>query len=127
VAECAVLGVHDDLKGQVPVGFVVLKADVNRDHEGLVAELVRMVREQLGAIASFKSAVVVERLPKTRPGKILRGTMRSIADGESYKVASTIDDPAILPEIEDAVATIGYGRKQHTPSSPFPPFGLHVE
>jgi len=74
-----------------------------------------MVREQLGAIASFKRAAVVERLPKTRSGKILRGTMRNIADGESYKVPSTIDDPAILPEIEDAVAGIGYGRKQHTP------------
>jgi propionyl-CoA synthetase len=115
VAECAVLGVHDGLKGQVPVGFVVLKADAERDHDELVAELVQMVREQLGAIASFKSAVVVERLPKTRSGKILRGTMRSIADGESYKVPSTIDDPAILPEIEAAVGSMGYGRKQDTP------------
>jgi propionyl-CoA synthetase len=111
VAECAVLGVHDDLKGQVPVGFVVLKADAHPDRDKLMAELVQMVREQLGAVASFKKAVVVERLPKTRSGKILRGTMRSIADGESYKVPSTIDDAAILGEIEDAVATIGYGRK----------------
>jgi propionyl-CoA synthetase len=115
VAECAVLGVHDDLKGQVPVGFVVLKADVEREHQELVTELVQMVREQLGAIASFKRAVVVERLPKTRSGKILRGTMRKIADGESYKIPSTIDDPAILGEIEDAVQDIGYGSKQHTP------------
>jgi len=113
VAECAVLGVHDDLKGQVPVGFVVLKADADRDHEELVAELVQMVREQLGAIASFKSAVVVDRLPKTRSGKILRGTMRSIADGQSYKVPSTIDDPAILREIEEAVQDIGYGGELH--------------
>lgn len=111
VAECAVLGVHDELKGQVPVGFVVLKADANPDEEELVAELVQMVRDQLGAIASFKRAVVVEMLPKTRSGKILRGTMRSIADGESYRVPSTIDDPAILGQIEQAVQTIGYGKK----------------
>jgi len=111
VAECAVLAVHDELKGQVPVGFVVLKAGANRDGQELVAELIQMVREQLGAIASFKRAAVVERLPKTRSGKILRGTMRNIADGESYKVPSTIDDPAILGEIQDAVETIGYGKK----------------
>jgi len=111
VAECAVLAVHDDLKGQVPVGFVVLKTGANRDGQELVAELIQMVREQLGAIASFKGAAVVERLPKTRSGKILRGTMRSIADGQSYKVPSTIDDPAILPEIEAAVGSMGYGRK----------------
>jgi propionyl-CoA synthetase len=114
VAECAVLGVHDDLKGQVPVGFVVLKADVERDHEELVAELVQMVREQLGAVASFKKAVVVERLPKTRSGKILRATMRSIADGERYKVPSTIDDADILGEIEEAVQEIGYGSAEKT-------------
>jgi propionyl-CoA synthetase len=77
---------------------------------------VQMVREQLGPIASFKKAVVVDRLPKTRSGKILRGTMRKIADGESYKVPSTIDDPAILPEIEEAVGAIGYGGKQQTRS-----------
>jgi len=110
VAECAVLGVHDDLKGQVPVGFVVLKAGANRDEEELVGELVQMVRQQLGAIASFKSAVIVDGLPKTRSGKILRGTMRSIADGEAYRVPSTIDDPATLGEIEVAVQTIGYGK-----------------
>jgi propionyl-CoA synthetase len=79
-----------------------------------VAELVKMVREQLGAIASFKKDVVVERLPKTRSGKILRGTMRKIADGETYKVPSTIDDPAILGEIEEAVGSIGYGSRQDT-------------
>ncbi|TKJ29780.1 MAG: propionyl-CoA synthetase [Chloroflexi bacterium B3_Chlor] len=111
VAECAVLGVHDDLKGQVPVGFVVFKSGVVRDEGEMVAELVQMVREQVGPIASFKKAVVVEGLPKTRSGKILRGTMRSIADGESYRVPSTIDDPAILGEIEAAVETIGYGKK----------------
>jgi propionyl-CoA synthetase len=111
VAECAVLGVHDDLKGQVPVGFAVLKAGANREEEELVGELIRMVREQLGPIASFKSAVIVDGLPKTRSGKILRGTMRSIADGEGYRVPSTIDDPATLGEIEVAVQTIGYGKK----------------
>jgi len=110
VAECAVLGVHDSLKGQVPIGFVVLKSEVNRDESEIVAEVVQMVREQMGAIASLKQAVVVERLPKTRSGKILRGTMRSIADGETYPVPSTIDDPAILGEIETAVETIGYGK-----------------
>jgi len=110
VAECAVLGVHDDLKGQVPIGLVVLKDEAERHDEELVAELVRMVREQLGAIACFKEAVVVERLPKTRSGKILRGTIRHIADGEEYRVPSTIDDPDILGEIEDAVDTIGYGK-----------------
>jgi len=110
VAECAVLGVHDSLKGQVPIGFVVLKSEVERDESEIVAEVVQMVREQMGAIASLKQAVVVDRLPKTRSGKILRGTMRSIADGETYPVPSTIDDPAILGEIEEAVETIGYGK-----------------
>jgi propionyl-CoA synthetase len=114
VAECAVLGVNDSLKGQVPVGLVVLKSGANRDPHELVAELVQMVRDQLGAIASFKKAVVVDRLPKTRSGKTLRSTMRKIADGESYKVPSTIDDPAILPEIEAAVGSIGYGGGQHS-------------
>jgi propionyl-CoA synthetase len=114
VAECAVIGVHDDLKGKVPVGFAVLKAGANRGTQELVAELIQMVREQLGAIASFKRAVVVERLAKTRSGKILRGIMRSLADGESYKIPSTIDDTTILPEIEKAVAAISYGKKERT-------------
>ncbi len=111
VAECAVLGVHDDLKGQVPIGFVVLKSEVNRDKSEIVTEVVQMVREQMGPIASFKQALVVDRLPKTRSGKILRGTMSTIADGKSYRVPSTIDDPAILGEIEEAVQRIGYGKK----------------
>jgi len=105
------LGVHDDLKGQVPIGLVVLKAEAERHDDELVSELVQMVREQMGAIACFKQAVVVERLPKTRSGKILRGTMRRIADGQEYRVPSTIDDADILGEIEAAVRTIGYGRK----------------
>src|SRR4029450_6159602 len=106
VAECAVIGVHDELKGQVPVGLVVLKAGVEQDPEALRAELVAMVRDQVGAVASFKEVVVVDRLPKTRSGKILRGTMRSIADGQPVTVPSTIDDPAILDEIKHAFVVL---------------------
>ncbi|MFH0826018.1 MAG: propionyl-CoA synthetase [Pseudomonadota bacterium] len=111
VAECAVVGAGDDLKGQVPVGFVVLKAGVERPHEDIVKELVQMVRGDIGAVASFKTATVVKRLPKTRSGKVLRATMRKIADGESYSVPSTIDDPASLDEIGEAVKGIGYGKR----------------
>jgi propionyl-CoA synthetase len=103
VAECAVIGCADELRGQVPVGFVVLKAGSDPDADGLQAELVASVREKLGAVAVFKRAMIVERLPKTRSGKILRGTMRAIADGREYSVPSTIDDPAILDEISDAL------------------------
>jgi propionyl-CoA synthetase len=103
VAECAVIGVADELKGQLPLGFVVLKAGVERPHDEIAAEVVRLVRERIGPVASFKTALVVERLPKTRSGKILRGTMRRIADGEEYAVPATIDDPAILGEIESAL------------------------
>ena len=99
VAECAVIGVAEQLKGQVPVGFVVLKAGVDRDALELQAELVAMVRERIGAVAAFKEAHVVARLPKTRSGKILRATMRAIADGREFTVPSTIDDPVILDEI----------------------------
>src|SRR4029077_502220 len=106
VAECAVLGVADSLKGQVPVGLVVLKAGVERPHEESAAELVALVRERIGPVAVFKTAAVVKRLPKTRSGKILRGTMRRIADGEEYSVPATIDDPAILAEIEGALAGV---------------------
>ncbi|HNR29828.1 MAG TPA: propionyl-CoA synthetase [Candidatus Hydrogenedentes bacterium] len=108
VAECAVIGVEDNLKGQLPFGFVVLKAGVERDEAGLVAELVRSIRDQIGAVACFKQAAVVKRLPKTRSGKILRGTMRKIADGQSYSVPSTIDDPAILGEIAAALREKGF-------------------
>lgn len=111
VAECAVVGVNDDLKGQLPVGFVVLKAGVNRPEEDIVSELVKMVRSDIGAVASFKKAVIVKRLPKTRSGKVLRGTMRKIADGETFTVPATIDDPAVLGEIESALLTIGYAKK----------------
>ncbi|VBB43172.1 propionyl-CoA synthetase [uncultured Desulfatiglans sp.] len=109
VAECAVVGAADDLKGQVPVGMIVLKSGVDRPHEEIIAEVVRMVREEIGAVASFKKAVVVKRLPKTRSGKILRGTMRKLADGEAVAVPSTIDDPVILDEIRNSLVTIGYG------------------
>ncbi|HEY6009403.1 MAG TPA: propionyl-CoA synthetase, partial [Geobacteraceae bacterium] len=100
IAECAVFGVHDELKGQLPIGLCVLKAGKNRDEAEVKKELVKMIREEIGPIACFKEAAVVARLPKTRSGKILRGTMRRIADGENYTVPSTIDDPAILGEVE---------------------------
>jgi propionyl-CoA synthetase len=108
VAECAVVGVADNLKGQVPVGFIVLKAGVTKPKEDIVNEVIQMVRSDIGAVASFKKAVVVNRLPKTRSGKVLRGTMRKIADKEEYSVPSTIDDPVTLDEIGSALKTIGY-------------------
>jgi propionyl-CoA synthetase len=106
VAECAVIGRKDSFKGQMPLGFVVLKSHVKSEPSLIVGELVQMVRDQIGAVASFKEAVVVKRLPKTRSGKILRGTMRRIADGEPYHIPSTIDDPAILKEIEEVLKRI---------------------
>jgi propionyl-CoA synthetase len=111
VAECAVIGPEDDLKGQVPVGLCVLKSGVGRPQDEIVSEVVAMVRKEIGPIAAFKQAVVVDRLPKTRSGKVLRGTMRKIADGQEFAIPSTIDDPAILSEIEDALKTLGYGKK----------------
>jgi propionyl-CoA synthetase len=99
VAECAVFGVSDALKGQVPVGLVVLKAGVTRQAGEIESELVALVRERIGAVASFKEAIIVARLPKTRSGKILRSTMRSIADGKDFTMPSTIEDPAALDEI----------------------------
>ncbi len=110
VAEVAVIGVADELKGQLPVGFLVLKSGVERGHTEIVAEAVRLVRERIGPVVSFKAAVVVERLPKTRSGKILRGTMRRIADGDEYTTPATIDDPASLAEMGDALRGIGYAR-----------------
>ncbi len=108
VAECAVFGAADKLKGQLPVGLVVLKSGVERPREEVAKEVVKLVRDSIGAVAAFKTAVVVERLPKTRSGKILRATMRKIADGEQYKTPATIDDPAILGEIGHALHEIGY-------------------
>ncbi|MFY0682300.1 MAG: propionyl-CoA synthetase [Thalassovita sp.] len=108
VAECAVIGVSDDLKGQLPVGFLCLNAGADRPAAGITQEVVKLVREKIGPVAAFKLALVVDRLPKTRSGKILRGTMVSIADGKDYKMPATIDDPAILDEIKTALQTIGY-------------------
>ncbi len=110
VAECAVLGVEDNLKGQVPVGFFVLKAGVTKSSADIAKECVQMVRDQIGPVACFRIATEVPRLPKTRSGKILRGTMRKIADNEDYRMPSTIDDPTVLKEIEEVVVKIGYGK-----------------
>jgi propionyl-CoA synthetase len=110
VAECAVIGVTDQLKGQLPVGFVCLTTGVDRDHSEITAECVKLVRERIGPVAAFKLAVVVDRLPKTRSGKILRGTMVKIADSETFKMPATIDDPVILDEIKVALRTIGYAK-----------------
>ena len=101
VAECAVLGIADKLKGQLPIGLLTLKAGVTKKHEDISKECVQMVREKVGPVAAFKTAIVIKRLPKTRSGKILRGTVRKIADNEPYKMPATIDDPAILSEIKE--------------------------
>ncbi|PLW69319.1 propionyl-CoA synthetase [Pseudohalioglobus lutimaris] len=108
VAECAVVGVADQMKGQLPLGLLVLNAGVDRPAEDIVAESIQHMRDKIGPVAAFKLCVVVERLPKTRSGKILRGTMRSIADGEPWKMPATIDDPVILEEITGALKTLGY-------------------
>jgi propionyl-CoA synthetase len=110
VAECAVIGVRDALKGQAPLGLAVLNAGVARDRAEIVRELVLRVREQLGPVVAFKQACVVERLPKTRSGKILRATLRRIADGEAWRTPATIDDPATLEEARVALAALGYPR-----------------
>jgi len=110
VAECAVIGVEDQLKGQLPVGFLVLKAGAAKENEDIVRDVVGLVREKIGPVAAFKTATVVQRLPKTRSGKILRGTMQKIADNEDYKMPATIDDPAILDEIDEALQGIGYSK-----------------
>ena len=111
VAECAVIGAADTLKGQLPVGFVVLNAGVSRPDEEIAVEVVKMVRERIGPVAAFKTVTVVKRLPKTRSGKILRATMRKIADSEDYKLPATIDDPAILGEITEALQSVGYAEE----------------
>ena len=108
VAECAVMGVADEIKGEVPVGLVVTKVGVVRGEVELCRELVELVREKIGPVAAFKTVAVVKRLPKTRSGKILRGTMKKIADGVDYGVPATIDDPAILGEIGDSLKALGY-------------------
>ena len=101
VAECAVLGIADKLKGQLPIGLVVLKTGVKKDNETISKECIKMVRDTIGPVAAFKIVIVIKRLPKTRSGKILRGTIRKIADNEEYKIPATIDDPAILTEIKE--------------------------
>ncbi|WP_238364236.1 propionate-CoA ligase PrpE [Mesobacterium pallidum] len=110
VAECAVIGVADDLKGQMPLGFLCLNAGTNRPHDEIVKECVKRVRDQIGPVAAFKLACVVDRLPKTRSGKILRATMVNIADGKEFKMPATIDDPAILDEIRVALQGLGYAK-----------------
>ncbi|MFY1710890.1 propionate-CoA ligase PrpE [Tritonibacter mobilis] len=111
VAECAVIGVADQLKGQMPLGFLCLNAGCNRPHADITAEVVKLVREKIGPVAAFKLACVVDRLPKTRSGKILRATMVSIADGTDWKMPATIDDPVILDEITTALQTLGYASR----------------
>ncbi len=113
VAECAVVGADDDLKGQVPVGFCVLKAGTAKAPEEVISDVIQMVRSEIGPVASFKQAVIVERLPKTRSGKVLRATMRKITDGQEFNVPSTIDDPTILEEIGAAIKKIGYPKKRN--------------
>jgi propionyl-CoA synthetase len=110
VAECAVIGVTDDLKGQLPLGLVCLTKGVNRPHDEITTECIQMMRDTIGPVAAFKLAVVIDRLPKTRSGKILRATMVKIADSETFKMPATIDDPAILDEIKEALQTLGYAR-----------------
>ncbi len=108
VAESAVIGVADDLKGEIPVGFLVLKSGVDTPHSQIIKHVIEYVRENIGPVASFKQAIIVERLPKTRSGKILRATMRKIANGQEYTMPATIDDPAILDEIREALQSVGY-------------------
>ena len=111
VAECAVIGVADQLKGQLPLGFLVLNVGVDQEAGDIVGDSVRLVRDKIGAVAAFRTAVVVDRLPKTRSGKILRGTMSCIADGTDYKAPATIEEPAVLDEIGVALRTVGYAQE----------------
>jgi len=113
VAECAVIGVADELKGEIPLGLVVLKRGVDRAEEEIVVELIRLVREKIGPVASFKVATVVNRLPKTRSGKIVRGTIKKIADGVEYRIPPTIEDATVLDEITANLNTLGYPRDAH--------------
>ena len=110
VAECAVIGASDALKGQLPIGFVCLTKGVNRPHSEITRECVQMIRDKIGPVAAFKTAAVVDRLPKTRSGKILRATMVKIADNEAFKLPATIDDPVILDEIKAALQVLGYAQ-----------------
>jgi propionyl-CoA synthetase len=109
VAECAVLGIKDELKGEVPCGFVVLKSGVTRSSADIEREIVALVRDKIGPVAAFKLAITVQRLPKTRSGKILRGTMKKIADGDSWTMPATIEDPKVLDEIGTELKGRGVG------------------
>jgi propionyl-CoA synthetase len=111
VAECAVIGPADELKGQVPVGLVVLKSGVDRDHEAIKSELVQLVRDRIGPVAAFKQVTIVDRLPKTRSGKILRGTMQKIADCAEWKMPATIDEPGVLDDIAASLQTLGFAQE----------------
>ncbi len=111
VAECAVIGVADPLKGQIPVGFLVLQTGADRPHDQIKHDVVQMVRRQIGPVAAFKDVAVVDRLPKTRSGKVLRGTMQKIADADIWNMPATIEDPDILAEIEEALKAVGYAKK----------------
>ena len=111
VAECAVIGVNDELKGEIPFGFVVLKQGIERDHGGIIEGVVSLVRHEIGAVASFKIATVVQALPKTRSGKILRKTLREIADGVDYAVPATIEDASVLESCTQAINALGYPKK----------------
>jgi propionyl-CoA synthetase len=110
VVECAVIGVDDALKGELPLGLIVLNPGVDRDPAEIRAELIALMREKIGPVAAFKLITFVERLPKTRSGKILRGTMKRIADGNPWKMPATIDDSAILDEITGMLQSLGYAR-----------------
>jgi propionyl-CoA synthetase len=109
VAECAVLGIKDELKGEVPCGFIVLKSGVNREPTEIEKECVALIRDKIGPVAAFKLAITVARLPKTRSGKILRGTIKKIADGDAWQMPATIDDPGVLEEIGTALKGKGLG------------------
>ena len=109
VAECAVLGIKDELKGEVPCGFIVLKSGVNRPPTEIEKECVALIRDKIGPVAAFKLAITVGRLPKTRSGKILRGTIKKIADGDSWTMPATIEDPKVLDEIGTALKGKGIG------------------
>jgi propionyl-CoA synthetase len=112
VAECAVVGVADDLKGQVPIGLAVLKSGVGREHGEIAAELIARVRDEIGPVAAFKDVRIVGALPKTRSGKILRGTIRKMADGEEWRMPPTIEDAAVLDDLGHVLADMG-----HSPSA----------
>jgi propionyl-CoA synthetase len=114
VAECAVIGIADPIKGQIPLGLLVLNSGVTAPPEVIVARTIKLVRNSIGPVAAFKLCTIVERLPKTRSGKLLRGTLRKIADGDRWKMPATIDDPVVLDEVAVALKKMGYPANQST-------------